>query len=57
MAEPWRSIVRLASLTLWASSTVPWEASETRQIELPGTVIAKSPVLLIQFIVVDPRSP
>ena len=45
------------TFTSWGQPRQPWEASELRHLEIPAAVIARSPVLFVQFAMLDPRSP
>jgi hypothetical protein len=43
--------------TSWINASIPWEAADTGEFEIPEVVVSKSPVLNIQFLIPDPRSP
>jgi len=45
------------TFTTWTGSGIPMESSETKRIDIPAAVVAKSRVLLIRFVVANPRSP
>ena len=43
--------------TSWINSSIPWEAADTGEFEIPEAVVSKSSVLSIQFLIPNPRSP
>src|SRR5262245_814967 len=45
------------AFTAWTASGLAWDAAETEEVEIPAPVVAGSPDLLVQFTVVNPRSP
>jgi hypothetical protein len=45
------------TFTAWTASGLAWDAAETEEVEIPAPVVAGSPDLLVQFTVVNPRSP